>query len=280
MRQLSHGFQVSPGSIEIEQICLLTSSDQPAVLTNTVSDDVSSSRRKAAEPKSVREECFADQSWTALQDSNNPVYSLARKFDDIFPEKILAELLAERGVRHEINLVPGSKYCVTRQWPLPRDQVQAIDDFFKGRGKTGHLRQSTSPHSSPTFCVKKATGGWRIVHAINKLNDATIPAPTPIPRKDKVLETLSGSVLFSAIDLTDGFRSDRRLQILMRESDITLTAVSTPSGMLWEWHVMPQGPKNAPATFNRMVSHVLRPLRAFTPSYFDDILVHSRAEDV
>ncbi|KAE9011158.1 hypothetical protein PR002_g15171 [Phytophthora rubi] len=85
---------------------------------------------------------------------------------------------------------------------------------------------------------------------------------------------MSGSVIYSAIDLTDGF-----YQILMRESDIPLTAVSTPSGMLWEWLVMPQGLKNAPATFNRMVSHVLRPLRAFAPSYFDDILVHSRAED-
>ncbi|KAE9182726.1 hypothetical protein PF002_g26909 [Phytophthora fragariae] len=85
---------------------------------------------------------------------------------------------------------------------------------------------------------------------------------------------MSGSVIYSAIDLTDGL-----YQILMRESDIPLTAVSTPSGMLWEWLVMPQGLKNAPATFNRMVSHVLRPLRAFAPSYFDDIFVHSRAED-
>ncbi|KAE9157511.1 hypothetical protein PF005_g32802 [Phytophthora fragariae] len=85
---------------------------------------------------------------------------------------------------------------------------------------------------------------------------------------------MSGSVIYSAIDLTDGF-----YQILMRESDIPLTAVSTPSGMLWEWLVMPQGLKNAPATFNRMVSHVLRPLPAFAPSYFDDIFVHSCAED-
>ncbi|KAE9238092.1 hypothetical protein PF005_g375 [Phytophthora fragariae] len=85
---------------------------------------------------------------------------------------------------------------------------------------------------------------------------------------------MSGSVVYSAIDLTDGF-----YQILMGESDIPLTAVSTPSGMLWEWLVMTQGLKNAPATFNRMVSHVLRPLRAFVPSYFDDIFVHSRAED-
>ncbi|KAE9174917.1 hypothetical protein PF005_g25639 [Phytophthora fragariae] len=259
---------------EIEQVCLLTGSNQPDVLANAVSDDASSSRPKAAEPKSVREARFTAQSWQALQDSNNPVYSLAREFEDIFPEKIPAELPAERGVRHEIDLVPGSKYCVTRQWPLPRDQVQAIDDFFEGRRKAGHVRESISPHSSPTFCVKKATGGWRIVHAFNKLNDATIPAQTPIPRKDMVLDTMSGSVIYSAIDLTDGF-----YQILMRESDVPLTAVSTPSGMLWEWLVMPQGLKNAPATFNRMVSHVLRPLRAFAPSYFDDIFVHSRAED-
>ncbi|KAE9340566.1 hypothetical protein PF008_g11044 [Phytophthora fragariae] len=86
-----------------------------------------------------------------------------------------------------------------REWPLPRDQVQAIDDFFEGRRKAGHVRESISPHSSPTFCVKKATGGWCIVHGFNKLNDATIPAQTPIPRKDMVLDTMSGSVIYSAI---------------------------------------------------------------------------------
>ncbi|GMF28222.1 unnamed protein product [Phytophthora fragariaefolia] len=119
---------------EIEQVCLLTGADQPTVLANVVSDDASSPRPKAAEPKSVRE------------------------------------------------------------------------------------------------TLKKATGGWRVVHAFNKLNDATIPAQTPIHRKDMVLDTMSGSFIYSVIDLTDGF-----YQILMRESDIPLTAVSPPSGMVWEW---------------------------------------------
>ncbi|KAE9328703.1 hypothetical protein PR003_g15731 [Phytophthora rubi] len=99
---------------EIEQVGLLTGSDQPNVLANAVSDDHSSSRPKAAEPKSVRETRFAAQSCSVLQVSTNPVYSLAREFEDIFLEKIPAELPAERGVRHEIDLVPGSKYCVTR----------------------------------------------------------------------------------------------------------------------------------------------------------------------
>ncbi|OWY96239.1 hypothetical protein PHMEG_00033544 [Phytophthora megakarya] len=83
---------------------------------------------------------------------------------------------------------------------------------------------------------------------------------------------MSNSTIYSALDLRDGF-----YQILMRESDIPLTAVSTPSGMLWEWLVMPQGLKNAPATFNRCVTHLLRSVREFAPSYFDDVYVHSRA---
>ena len=63
----------------------------------------------------------------------------------------------------------------------------------------------------------------------------------------------------------------------MHESDIPHTAVSTPSGMLWEWLVMPQGFSNAPATFNRLVNQLLRPLRTFEQTYFDDMFVHSRA---
>ncbi|KAG3028253.1 hypothetical protein PC121_g6206 [Phytophthora cactorum] len=132
-----------------------------------------------------------------------------------------------RGVRQEIDLVPGAKYFVTRQWPFPRDQVEAIDAFFESHRQAGHVRESLSPHSSPTFCVEKATGGWRIVHAFNKLNESTIPAQTPIPRKDMVLDSMSGSTTYSAINLMDGF-----YQILMREDDVPLTAVSTPSGMM------------------------------------------------
>jgi hypothetical protein len=66
--------------------------------------------------------------------------------------------------------------------------------------------------------VKKATGGWYIVHAYNKLNDATIPAQTPIPRKDVIINGMTGSTLFTAIDLKDGY-----YQILMPEKDIPFT---------------------------------------------------------
>ncbi|KAH9116245.1 hypothetical protein LEN26_012902 [Aphanomyces euteiches] len=211
----------------------------------------------------------ARTTWESLKTS--PYYDILMEYKDVFPDEVPAALPSDKGIRHEIDLVPGTKYCVTHQWPLPRDQVDFIDSFFAARKKAGHVRESNSPHSSPTFCVKKPNGGWRIVHAFNKLNQATIPAQTPIPRKDVIIDSMAGSTLFSTIDLRDGF-----YQILMRIQDIPKTAVSTPSGMLWEWLVMPQGLSNAPATFNRMVTAKLRPLHAFAPSYFDDIYIHSR----
>ncbi|KAG3157648.1 hypothetical protein PI126_g8211 [Phytophthora idaei] len=170
-------------------------------------------------------------------------------------------------------MVPGTKYCVTRQWPLPKEQCDVIDAFIRAKHKVGLVRESKSPHSTPTFCVRKPNGKWRIVHAFNKLNAAVIPVQTLIPRKDVLQNNVVGCTLYSALDLVDGY-----YQLLMRACDVPLTAVSTPSGMLWEWLVMPQGLSNAPATFNRLVTQLFRPHRAYTQTYFDDIFVHSRAE--
>ncbi|KAG3070118.1 hypothetical protein PI125_g23053 [Phytophthora idaei] len=49
------------------------------------------------------------------------------------------------------------------------------------------------------------------------LDDATIPAQTPIPRKDILLDTMSGSTQYSAIDLMGGV-----YQVLVREDDVSL----------------------------------------------------------
>ena len=133
---------------DIEQVCIISAAE-------AASGEVLEARPKSAEPKSAREERFVAQYWEALRASGNPVYDIARDYADIFPEKIPAELPADCGVRHEIDLVPGSKYCVTRQWPLPRDQGFAIDDYFEGRRKEGHVRESISPHLSQNLCGRK-----------------------------------------------------------------------------------------------------------------------------
>ncbi|GMF49801.1 unnamed protein product [Phytophthora fragariaefolia] len=208
-----------------------------------------------------------------LQDPSDPYYGLIKEFSDVINDDPPSVHPPDRGERHLIDLVPGTKYCTTRQWPLPKEQVDVIDAFFATKHAAGMVRDSKSPHSSPTFCVRKPNGKWRMVHAFNKLNAGTIPASTPIPRTDVLQNNMAGCTVFSALAMVDDY-----YQLLMRESDIPLTAVSTPSGMWWGWLVMPQGLSNAPATFNRLVTQLLRPMSHFVQTYFDDdIFVHSRA---
>ncbi|GMF35060.1 unnamed protein product [Phytophthora fragariaefolia] len=196
-----------------------------------------------------------------LMNPSDPFYPVLREYQDVVSQEPPSGLPPDRGVRHEIDLVPGTKYCVTRQCPLPREQCDVIDAFYRAKHEAGLVRESKSPHSTPK---------WRIVHEFNKLNAATIPVQTPNPRKDVLQNNMAGCTLYSVLDLVDGY-----YQLLMRASDIPLTAVNTPSSNAWEWLVMPQGLSNAPATFNRLVTQLFRPHRAYAQTY---LFVHSRSE--
>ncbi|GMF57151.1 unnamed protein product [Phytophthora fragariaefolia] len=113
----------------IEQICILSDverkkseAEEPKQLVTKGADALSAKSKK---------ERFDEQSWDSLKSS--PLYEVLREYKDVIPDDIPAELPQNKGVQHEIDLVSGTKYCVTRQWPLPREQVKAIDAFFESR---------------------------------------------------------------------------------------------------------------------------------------------------
>ncbi|GMF30442.1 unnamed protein product [Phytophthora lilii] len=118
------------------------------------------------------------------------------------------------------------------QFPLSAEQKQAIQSWTKEMLQAGIIQPSSSPNCSPTFCVRKKNGEWRIVHDFRGLN---AKVRVPIPRKDDILRDLARGKMFSSMDLLWGF-----FQVKLREDSIPFTAFATPAG-LYEYLVTPMG---------------------------------------
>ncbi|OWZ11047.1 Pol Polyprotein [Phytophthora megakarya] len=73
------------------------------------------------------------------------------KHRDVLPDEIPAEFPQAKGIQHENDLVSGTKYCVTWQWPPLREQVKAIDDFFESRRKAGHTADVNRIDAARTY---------------------------------------------------------------------------------------------------------------------------------
>ena len=79
----------------------------------------------------------------------------------------------------------------------------------------------------------------------------------------------NGSKVFSAVDLTSGF-----WQQLMEEESRQYSAFTVPGGARYQWCVTPMGLQGSPASFARLIDHVMRGLHGVI-CYIDDVLIHT-----
>ncbi|XP_022871711.1 uncharacterized protein LOC111390827 [Olea europaea var. sylvestris] len=142
---------------------------------------------------------------------SNKVQQLRMEFSDFIPEGLPLGLPPMRDIQHQINLIPGSSLPNQPAYHLSPKEDEELQRQF--RRKMGH-----------GVCVLT--------------NRITVKYRFPISRLDDMLDQLSGSKVFSNIDLKSGYH-----QIRIRPGDEWKTAFKTQHG-LYEWMVMPFGLSN------------------------------------
>jgi hypothetical protein len=111
----------------------------------------------------------------------------------------------------------ASKFC-----HLDPEKLAAAKADFDKMEAEGIIRRSTSPWSSPLHLVMKEDGTWRPCGDFRRLNLVTVPDVYPLPNMLDFAAKMSGCMVFSKIDLQNGYH-----QIPMHEADIPKTAITT-----------------------------------------------------
>ena len=202
--------------------------------------------------------------------SKQGIDQILGRYNKQLKERDSKSLYTVPGIQHSLLTttdVPVAS-CPHRLSMDKREKMNIIIQELLDEGK---IQRTDSPYASPAFLVGKKDGNLRMVIDYRRLNEITLVEPHPIPRMDDLLDGINDPKVFSVIDLKGAYH-----HIRMSPADIRKTAFITSDGH-YEWLVMPFGLKNAPATFARYMTELMRKYQLKnTHHYFDDILIATR----
>ena len=160
---------------------------------------------------------------------------------------------------------------VHKEYPHCTLLIDEIERQLKILVEKGFISRSTSEWRFPTFIVPKKTGDARIVFDFRGLNKITKAMQHPLPNPVHLMHKFANKNIFSCIDVKGGYwhipvhKAHRERLAFVFNNKIYR-------------NVMPFGPKNAPAYFQKVMNDVFSDLD-FVLVYMDDITVISANEE-
>lgn len=207
------------------------------------------------------------------------IQDICSKFPDIFfieGDKLGTTSLYEQ----TIELKPHSTPVYVKPYRLPHAQKEEIDRQIQGMLKEGIIEEARSAWSSPLLLVPKKLDNtgvkkWRVVIDYRKLNEQVQDDKFPLPNITDILDSLSGSMYFSHLDLYQGF-----YQCNLHKQSRTYTAFTT-SKNLYQMTRLPMGLKTSPNAFSRMITVAMSGLNyEKCLTYQDDLAVFGRSLEI
>nr|KYP36174.1 Transposon Ty3-G Gag-Pol polyprotein [Cajanus cajan] len=154
------------------------------------------------------------------------IQNLLKEFDDLFPKKVPSGLPPLRGIKHQIDLVPGASLPNRPAYRTNPQETKEIETQVENFMKIGWVQKSLSPCVVPVLLVPKKDGTWRMCTDCRTINNIIVKYRHLIPRLDDMLDELHGALIFSKIDLKSGYH-----QIRIKERDEWKTAFKTKFGL-------------------------------------------------
>ena len=148
-------------------------------------------------------------------------------------------------------------------------------EFVREQLRKEYIRPSKSPQMAPVFFVGKKDGKKRMVQDYRYLNEWTIKNNYSLPLISDVLENIGTKKLFTKMDLRWGYNNIR-----IKKGDEWKAVFTTPEGS-FELTMMFFGLTNSPATFQAMMSKLLRDLinTGKVAVFIDDVIVGTELEE-
>ena len=176
---------------------------------------------------------------------------------------------------HAIDLKETFKPQKGRIYPLSKDKREEVQNFVNDQLRKEYIRPSKFPQTLPVFFVGKKNGSKRMVIDYCSLNDQTVKNNYLLSLITNLIDNMGSKRVFTKIDLWWEFNNMR-----IKERDEWKRGFTMHVGS-FEPTVMFFGITNSPATFQTMISKILRDMinEGKVAAFIDDVLVETETEE-
>jgi len=192
--------------------------------------------------------------------------------EDMFANQ-LDELPPLREINHKIPLIDDTKTYHHRQPKCPDAFKPALMAKIERYTRAKWWIPITASRATPMMCIPKSAKNpneLRTVFDLREQNANTHKDLTPMPDQDAIRHAVAKARYRSKCDISNAYELIR-----VEPEDVWKTAFTTIAGTFAS-NVMQQGDCNAPSTFQRFITHLLREfVGKFVYAYLDDIFIFS-----